>query len=164
MAALGRPCGAQALSSCGERGLLLVVAHRPLVAVLLFCGAWMLGPQWLQLSGSSTWAQELWDPGSVALWHTGSSRTEDGTPCPLHWQAALNPYIHKFTVLLPTSPAEFSVPIFSSLGECYLAYTSQSEGLEVRHASYPEDISEPDHGPFSPVRPLRGACLGCGVA
>ena len=91
LAALGRPCDAQALSSCGERGLLLVVAHRPLVAVLLFCGAWMLGPQWLQLSGSSTWAQELWDPGSVALWHTGSSRTEDGTPCPLHWQAALNP-------------------------------------------------------------------------
>ena len=35
LAALGRPCSAQALSSCGERGLLLVAAHRPLVAVLL---------------------------------------------------------------------------------------------------------------------------------
>lgn len=41
-------------------------------------------------------------------------------------------YIHKFTVLLPTSPVEFSVCIFSSLGECYLAYTSQSEGLGSR--------------------------------
>ena len=41
------------------------------------CGAWMLGPQWLQLVGSSTGAQELWLTGSAALWHLGSSRTED---------------------------------------------------------------------------------------
>ena len=38
------------------------------------------------------------------------------------------------------------------------------ERVCLGHASYLEDISEPDHGPFSPVRPLRGACLGCGVA
>lgn len=54
-------------------------------------------------------------------------------------------YIHKFTVLLPTSPAEFSVPIFSSLGECYLAYTSQSEGLEVRS----KDLEERESADFA---------------
>ena len=48
-------------------------------------------------------------------------------------------------VLLPTSPAEFSVPIFSSLGECYLAYTSQSEGLEVRS----KDLEERESADFA---------------
>ena len=38
------------------------------------------------------------------------------------------------------------------------------ERVCLGHASYPEDILEPDHDPFSPVRPPRGACLGCGVA
>jgi len=54
-------------------------------------------------------------------------------------------YIHKFTVLLPTSPAEFSVPIFSSLEECYLDYISQSEGLEVRS----KDLEERESADFA---------------
>lgn len=54
--------------------------------------------------------------------------------CPINtfWKLSRNdPFhihlrIHSFT---PRLPAEFSVCIFSSLGECYLAYTSQSWGL-----------------------------------
>lgn len=75
-AALGLPCGAQALSSCGERGLLLVAAHRPLAAALLAAERGPLGLGGSQRSGPSTWAQQLWYTGSVALRHTGSSRTE----------------------------------------------------------------------------------------
>ena len=43
LAALGLHCCVQAFSSCGERGLLFIAAHRLLVAVASRCRARALG-------------------------------------------------------------------------------------------------------------------------
>ena len=77
MAALGLHCCAQAFSSCGERGLLLVVVHRLLIAVASLVaehGLQACGVQQLWLAGSRAQAQQLWRKGLVAPRHVGSSR------------------------------------------------------------------------------------------
>ena len=61
---LGLRCCARAFSSCGERGLLFVAVHGPLIAVAsLCCGARALGAQApvvvaCGLSSCGSWALE----------------------------------------------------------------------------------------------------------
>ena len=96
LAALGLRCYLRAFSSCGERGLLLVVVHG-----LLIVEAPLVGEHGLQVHG----LQQLWHVGSVVVAHglqsTGSVVVARGLSCsaacgifpdqgsnlcPLHWQ------------------------------------------------------------------------------
>ena len=86
LAAVSLHCSSQAFSSCSEQGLLSRY------------GAWAshhggssgCRPQALgyeSFHSCSTWAQQLWQAGSVALQHVGSSWTRDQThvPCIDRW-------------------------------------------------------------------------------
>ena len=74
---LSLPSCAWTFSSCNKKGL------------LSSCGAQVLGHSgfgrcgakapYLQLTGSTAWAQQLWHTGSVAPGHVGSSWTRDQT-------------------------------------------------------------------------------------
>ena len=51
----GLPCFAQALSSCGERGLLFIEVRRALIVVASLVG--ITGSRLMGFSGCGTWAQ-----------------------------------------------------------------------------------------------------------
>ena len=93
LAALGLRCCAQAFSSCGEQGLLLVAAHRLLIAV----------PSLVEHGLQARRLQQLWCVGSVAVVAHGLSCStacgifpdQGSNPCPLHWQADSYPLCHQ---------------------------------------------------------------------
>ena len=85
LAVLGLHCCAQAFSSCGERGLLLVVVRASHCGGFSCCGARALGAQ-----------------ASVVVAHRLSCSAACGifpdqglNPCPLHWQADFQPLCHQ---------------------------------------------------------------------
>ena len=101
MAALGLCCCVRAFSSCGERGLLLVLVHGLLIAVASRCGARALGVwasvvavRGLSSCGSVVVARGLQSAGSVVVAPglccsvaCGVFPDQGSNPCPLHWQA-----------------------------------------------------------------------------
>ena len=92
----GSFCCVLAFSSCSELGCSLVVLQGPW---LLLLRAQALGGA--GLSSCSTWAQELWYTGLVALWHAESSWTRDQTRVPCIGRQILNHWTTR-QVLGPT--------------------------------------------------------------
>ena len=93
LAALGLCCCAQAFSSCGEWGLLLVAVRGLLIAVASLVaehGLQAPGLQQLWLVGSRAQAQQLWCMHLVALQHVGSSGTRARTRVPCTGRRILN--------------------------------------------------------------------------
>ena len=89
---LGPHCCTWAFYSCGEQGLLLIVAHGLLIAVSSWCGAQALGI-WASVvvaEGLSSWG--TW--AVFAPWHVESSRTGSNL-CLLQWQADSCPLYHQ---------------------------------------------------------------------
>ena len=85
LAALGFCCCARAFSSCGERGLLFIVVHELLIAVLLLLRS--TGSRHAGFSSCGMRAQKLWLTGPVVPRHVGSSRTRARirVPCIGRW-------------------------------------------------------------------------------
>ena len=77
LAVLGLHCCAYAFSSCGRQGLLFTVVCRLLIVVASLVAKTVLGH--VGFSSCSTWAQQLWLMGLVALQPVGSSHTRDRT-------------------------------------------------------------------------------------
>ena len=72
LVALGLRCCLRAFSSCGERGLLFIVVHRPFTVV----ASLNLG----------TWAQELWHTGISCSMACEIFWDQRLNPCPLYWE------------------------------------------------------------------------------
>ena len=80
MAVLGLRFCARALSSCGERGPLLIAVRGPLTVAASHCGA----------QAPEAQAQQPWLTGPVAPRHAGSSQTRARTRVPCIGRRILN--------------------------------------------------------------------------
>ena len=76
LAVLGLCCCTQAISSCGERGLLFVAVCGPLIAMASRCEARALG----------TWASVVVADRLRCSVACRIFLDQDSKPCPLHWQ------------------------------------------------------------------------------
>ena len=115
---VGFCCCIQAFFSCGERGLLFIVVHRLLtamVSLVLKPSLLVHGPQW------------LWLTGLVALWHVGSSRTRDRASVPCIARQILNHW---------TTREALTLCILFIFGFYHLLHTGTHTSITHIHCAY----------------------------